>query len=58
MLHMILAAFAVDSPQIAPPQVSPQVKRLLESLQGAMSRDQLQKALGLLDRKSFRSRYL
>ncbi len=57
MLRMMLAAFAVDSPQVAQ-QVSPQVKRLLESLQGAMSRDQLQKALGLLDRKSFRSRYL
>ena len=40
------------------PQVTPQVKRLLASLIGEMTRDELQRALGLKDRKSFRERYL
>lgn len=46
-----------QTPQVAP-QVTPQVKRLLETLVGNMTRDQLQKALGLQDRKSFREFYL
>ncbi|MEI6209947.1 MAG: Fic family protein [Desulfuromonadales bacterium] len=46
-----------QSPQVAPP-VTPQVARLLETLVGDMSRDQLQKAIGLQDRKSFREIYL
>jgi hypothetical protein len=42
----------------ATPQVAPQVERLLQTLVGDMSRDQLQKAIGLQDRKSFRELYL
>ena len=45
------------APQVAP-QVTPQVERLLEVLIGDMSREDLQTALGLQDRKSFRERYL
>lgn len=47
----------MSAPQVAP-QVTPQVERLLETLVGDMSRDQLQKAIGLQDRKSFRELYL
>ncbi len=57
MLWMILEALSAGSPQVTP-QVSPQVRRLLGSLRGAMSRDQLQKALCLVDRKFFRGRNL
>lgn len=39
-------------------QVTPQVKQLISVIKGAMSRDELQQALGLKDRKSFRERYL
>lgn len=52
---------AVLTPQVTPqvaPQVTPQVERLLAVLQGAMGRDDLQAALDLKDRKSFRERYL
>jgi len=52
---------AVVTPQVAPqvtPQVTPQVERLLTVLQGAMGRDELQAALDLKDRKSFREIYL
>ncbi|MBK5276369.1 MAG: hypothetical protein JJE30_15155 [Desulfuromonadales bacterium] len=45
------------SPQVTP-QVTPQVERLMETLVGDMSRDQLQMAIGLQDRKSFRELYL
>ncbi|MEA2691026.1 MAG: ATP-dependent helicase RecG [Acidobacteriota bacterium] len=41
-----------------PPQVTPKGERLLAVLKGAMDRDDLQKALGLKDRKSFHERYL
>ena len=58
MLAMIQGAIhTFDTPQVAP-QVSPQVKRLLAILTGEMTRDGLQTALGLKDRKSFRERYL
>jgi hypothetical protein len=40
------------------PQVTPQVEQLLGILTGEMSRGELQEALGLQDRKSFRDRYL
>lgn len=40
------------------PQVAPQVGELLASMHGEMSREALQSALGLRDRKSFRERYL
>lgn len=46
-----------QTPQVTP-QVAPQVERLLAALVGEMSRDQLQKAIGLQDRKSFRALYL
>ncbi len=58
VLHMILAAVKqLSSPQVDP-QVAPQVMRLLNVLKGEMSRQQLQAALDLTDRRSFRSRYL
>lgn len=57
MLQMILAAVAVVTPHVSP-QVTPQVSELLAIIQGEMSRESLQDALGLSDRKSFRQRYL
>lgn len=57
MLTMIREAVAATTPQVAP-QVTPQVAALVEALEGNLSRDALQKALGLADRKSFRERYL
>jgi len=53
MLKMILGAVAT-----ATPQVTPQVGLLLEAITGEMSREALQGALDLQDRKSFRERYL
>ena len=53
MLEMILDAVTTSAPQ-----VTPQVSELLAVIQGEMSREALQSALGLLDRKSFRERYL
>ena len=62
MLTMILDTIAAAdkspaTPQVAP-QVTPQVKKLLGALIGTMNRDELQAALKLKDRKSFRERYL
>ena len=57
MLEMILDAVTTSAPQVAP-QVTPQVNELLRVVEGEMSREALQSALGLLDRKSFRERYL
>jgi Fic family protein len=57
MLQMILDALAAFSPQVTP-QVTPQVRRLLEAIKDEMTREALQKALGLEDRKSFRERYV
>lgn len=45
------------TPQVAP-QVTPQVVRMIDVLKGEMTRDEIQNALGLKDRKSFRTRYL
>ena len=45
------------TPQVAP-HVTPQVAAVLRVLHGEMSREQLQAALGLADRKSFHQRYL
>ncbi|WP_419784556.1 Fic family protein [Maridesulfovibrio sp.] len=47
----------VAPPQVGP-QVTPQVKALIEAISGEMSRDELQTALGIKDRKSFRELYL
>jgi Fic family protein len=57
MLRMILDAVTTSAPQVTP-QVTPQVGELLSAIQGEMSREALQAALGLRDRKSFRERYL
>lgn len=61
MLQMILntieSSNSLATPQVAP-QVTPQVKELLVALKGEMSRDNLQTALGLQDRKSFSEHYL
>ena len=57
MLEMILDAVTTSAPQVAP-QVTPQVNELLRVVEGEMSREALQAALGLSDRKSFRERYL
>ncbi|WP_275097005.1 Fic family protein [Sedimenticola hydrogenitrophicus] len=57
MLRMILDAVTTAAPQVAP-LVTPQVGDLLLVIQGEMSREALQTALGLKDRKSFRERYL
>ncbi|WP_027388919.1 Fic family protein [Chrysiogenes arsenatis] len=57
MLRMIQEALETSTPQVAP-QVTPQVGELLAMIQGEMSREDLQNALGLSDRKSFRDRYL
>lgn len=57
MLRMILDAVTSSAPQVTP-QVTPQVVELLAALRGEMSREGLQSALGLSDRKSFSERYL
>jgi Fic family protein len=57
MLEVILDAVKADTPQVDP-QVTPQVRSLLDALHGAMSREGLQQALGLRDRKSFQARYI
>ncbi len=54
MLDMILRALE----QSLTPQVTPQVAELLVILKGEMSREEIQQALQLQDRKSFRERYL
>lgn len=40
------------------PQVTPQVKNLLETLEQNMSKIEIQRALGLKDRKNFEEKYL
>ncbi|MFZ5798110.1 MAG: Fic family protein [Thermodesulfobacteriota bacterium] len=57
MLRMILDAVMIIAPQVSP-QVSPQVALLLKAIKGEMSREELQSALNLQDRKSFSGRYL
>lgn len=57
MLRMILDAVTTAAPQVAP-QVTPQVRQLLKVFRGEMTREALQSALELQDRKSFRERYL
>lgn len=57
MLSMRRDAILSVSPQVTP-QVTPQVAELLKHVVGEVSREKLQAALGLADRKSFRERYL
>lgn len=50
-----------ETPQVSPqvtPQVTPQVRDLLNVFKGEESRTELQKSLGLVDRKNFRINYL
>lgn len=54
---MVLDAITAFTPQVAP-HVTPQVGELLAALDGEMSREELQAALKLSDRKYFRERYL
>ena len=64
MLSRILEACNVDSKNATPqdtPQVTPQVNQMISvmnELDDEINREQLQRALKLRDRKSFRSRYL
>lgn len=53
MLHRIFEAVTIYAPQ-----VSPQVERLLTVIRHEMTATEIQKALNLQDRKSFRLRYL
>ena len=55
MIHMAIRDMV--TPQVSP-QVTPQVKQLLQAIKGEMTREELQQAIGLTDRKSFRERYL
>jgi len=57
MLGMILDAIISFTPQVTR-QVTPQVGGLLAAIRGEMSREELQFALNLSDRKFFRERYL
>jgi len=56
MLGMVLDTVSA-TPQVKP-QVTPQVRRVLGVLHGETSGTEIQQALGLRDRKSFRERYL
>lgn len=58
MLQMILSAIKQALPPQVTPHVTPQVTRLLNLMTKEMSREQMQSALALQDRKSFRERYL
>lgn len=58
MLRMILDTVCTSAPQVTPQVTPPPVGELLTAMQGEMSREALQSALGLLDRKSFRERSL
>jgi hypothetical protein len=55
--YLLASVETPATPQVAP-QITPQVERLLRVLEGTMDRDQLQAALNLKDRKSFRELYL
>lgn len=58
ILSMLFHAILEITPQVTP-QVSPQVDKLIRLLSTHdMSRDKIQHALGLKDKKSFRERYL
>jgi hypothetical protein len=49
---------SIDAMRAMAPQVTPQVAELLALLKADRERASLQNRLGLLDRKSFRERYL
>lgn len=57
MLECVLQAVCESTPQ-ATPQAAPQAVELVRALEGERTREELQQALGLSDRKSFRERYL
>ncbi|MEA3446821.1 MAG: ATP-binding protein [Bacteroidota bacterium] len=56
-LRMVLPALVKVPPQVTP-QVTPQVIKLLEVVEGQHKRQELQKKLGLSDRKYFKIAYL
>jgi hypothetical protein len=56
-LNVIRDALSVVAPQVAH-QVTPQVFELLQVVRGEITRAELQRILGLRDRKSFFERYL
>lgn len=58
ILKMIREALKKYITPQAAPQVTPQVQRLLQALSGEMSAGELRNALGLRDKKSFRTLYL
>jgi ATP-dependent DNA helicase RecG len=55
--HPLALVPPADSPQVTP-QVTPQVALLLSQLEGEMTRQGIQEALGLADREHFRKTYL
>lgn len=55
---LILLSWRMFRMIIRPSVLPPQAERLLQVLEGAMTREQLMNALQLRDRKSFRYRYL
>ena len=58
MLNIIMYALTLyGTPQVSPHD-TPQVNQLLKVINGEMSREEIQKALNLRDRKSFTKRYL
>ena len=55
--HPLALVPPADSPQVTP-QVTPQVGMLLARIEGEMTRQAIQDALGLADREHFRKTYL
>ena len=57
MLRMILSALRASLTPEVTPDVTPEVKKMLSCLKGDMSRQEIQKKLGLKDEKHFREAY-
>lgn len=51
-LRMIFPAI-----EIVTPQVTPQIKRLINAIDGEMSRQEIQQKIGLSDKKNFMEKY-
>jgi ATP-dependent DNA helicase RecG len=59
IVHLKEPTVLVSRGSVTPtPQVTPQVKKMVQIMEGEMSREEIQQALGLKDRKSFRTSYL
>ena len=52
------AVAPADLGDVTTPQVTPQVGRLVAAVHGEMTREAIQEAIGIKDRKDFRMRYL